>query len=162
MSKRLYIPALIVLIGVVLIVYAVMQRSSMATTPKTLNLAEFGIALTIPSSLRDVTYEAKDGSPGPATVLHMYVNGTCEVGAFYEIQKNAVGKSGTPWSKETLEQFQVPMGQNPARVKEFTDFYLVFEPSQEACSSDTKQAEEEAQKRYDLWNALSTARYMSY
>lgn len=162
--KSLYsrITVVIVLVGIALVVYAVSARSTAVSTPRTFNLSEFGIALTIPGTLNDLSYVARDESEnGPGTLLHMYIHDTCEIGAFYEIQKNAIAESGTPWTKETLEQFAVPVGVNPARVKEFTDFYLVFEPSQEPCSSDTAQAERDTAKRLELWNSLMTARYMS-
>jgi hypothetical protein len=156
------IALVVILAGLALLVYAIYARKDAIATPRTLNLSEFGVALTIPATLTDVSFVARTETDGPGTVLHAYVRTSCEIGAFYEIQKNAISKSGTPWTKETLEQFEIPIGANPARVKEFTDFYLVFEPSQEPCTGDTAQETKDTAKRYDLWEALSTAHYMSY
>ncbi len=161
-QKNFLLIILAVLMGVALVVYAISQRASMNGEPRTLNLSEFGIALEIPGTLRDLTYTTSDESGGgPGTVLHMKIKETCEIGAFFEIQKNAIKNSGTTWTEESLEEFSMPAGANPARVKEFTDFYLVFEPSQEPCSSDADEAQRETEKRLALWNSLVTAHYMS-
>ncbi len=161
MRKSILISAVVVLLGVALLAYAVSQRDDAAGTPRTLNLTEFGIALDLPPSLDGLTYTARNETPnGPGTVLHMMTEDQCDIGAIYKIPTNAISKSGTTWTKETLEENMGPVGNNPARVKKFTDFYLVFEPSQAACSSDSEIVQQEAAQRLALWNSLVTARFM--
>ena len=152
----------LVFVALALIVYALGQRDNATSSAHTFNLSEFGVAIDIPGSLSDLTYEVREPTPGPGKILYMNVNGVCTIGALYQIKKNAIATSGTPWTEKQLEEAQIPTGNDPARVKEFTDFYLVFEPSEVACSSDEDEAAQEAEKRLALWNALVTARYMSY
>lgn len=161
MQKRILISIIIVCIGIALVAYALTHRDSAAGTLDTFNLSEFGIALDIPSTLADITYVSQDESEkGPGIVLHTFT-GTCELGAFYQIQKNAIPKSNTTWTEKTLEQFTAPQGNNPASVKEFTDSYLVFEPRPEPCATEEKEIAEETEQRLALWNSLVSAHYMS-
>ena len=160
MNRKLII--VVVLVALALIVYAVSQRSNATTSARTYNLSEFGIAIDVPGTLSDLTHEVKQINPTPGTILEMRVDETCTIGAFYTVQKNALDASGNQWTEELLESAQFPSGGNPGRVKEFTDFYFVFEPSQAACSTNEADAEREAAKRLALWNSLVTARYMSY
>lgn len=151
-----------VLVGLALIIYALSQRTSLTGEPHAFNLAEFGVALDIPASLSNLTYVARDESEkGPGIVLHMVIPNNCVIAALYQIRKDAISESGTTWTKETLEQFSIPQGNNPASVKEFTDFYLIFEPSPTPCASDENEIAVENEKRLVLWNALVTAHYMS-
>ncbi len=152
----------LILIALAVVAYALSQRTTVTPTAHTYNLTEFGIALDIPASLDDLTYEVREPTPGPGKILYLNVNGACTIGAVYQIQKNAIKQSGTPWTEKQLEDAQLPLGTEPARVKEFTDFYLVFEPSQDPCSADADKAAEESEKRLALWNAIVTAHYMSY
>lgn len=152
----------IVLVGIALVVYAVFQRSAAIPSPRILNLSEYGVALEIPGSLSDLTYAPHDESAkGPGTVLHMIIGTGCDIGAIYQIRKDSIAKSNTTWTQATLEQFALPQGTKPAQVKEFTDFYLVFEPNPNHCATDEAGIATETQKQIDFWNALVTARYMS-
>lgn len=155
--------ALFFIVGLVLLLYAFHERSTATRIPRTLNLGELGVAIEIPGTLHDLTYTAEDDSAeGPGWVLHMYIERTCELGSFYEIQKNAIATSGTTWTEKTLEQFQVPQGNTLSQVKEFTNFYLVFEPNNVPCATTESAVAEENKKRADLWNALTTAHYIQY
>lgn len=159
MSKRYVFTT--IAIGAVILLVAYLAVKKGTSEPQTLNLAEYGVALTVPSSLDGLSYEVREQeSVGP--ILYMHTKKNCEIGAFFQIRKDEVEASGTPWTEETLEQFQLMQGDKPAQVKEFTDFYLVFEPSVAPCAADEDEAEHEVKQRTDLWNALSTARYMSY
>ena len=143
-SRKLILTGVLVLAGIGLLSYSIWGRSHTEAS-RTLNLAEYGVALEIPDTLSDLTYAPRDESgAGPGTVLHMYTKSGCDLGAMYEIQKNAISKSKTTWTEETLEQFQLQQGNNPAQVKEFTDFYLVFEPNPDLCATDEKVKAEEA------------------
>ncbi len=152
----------VILIALALIVYSISERNDTPSTPRVFNLAEFGVAIDIPATLSDLTYVVQQPAAGTGQILNMRINDTCTIGAFYQMQKNGVENSGTPWTEELLEAAQMPSGTDPARVKEFTDFYLVFEPSEQPCSTDTDAIALETEKRLALWNALITARYMSY
>ncbi|MBP9757479.1 MAG: hypothetical protein KBD06_02675 [Candidatus Pacebacteria bacterium] len=161
-NRTLIISAVIAILGFGLLAYALYGRATVGAA-RTLNLNEFGVALEIPGTLSDLTYSPRDESEaGPGTVLHMYTGSGCDLGAMYQIRKNAIAESNTTWTKETLEQFQIPQGDKPAQIKEFTDFYLVFEPNPDLCSTDEDERVEEAEKQKDLWNALTTAHFMQY
>ncbi len=161
MQRKILI-VLIALVGIALLAYAFTHRDSATDATQTLNLSEFGVALEVPKSAGDVSYRAtNENVSGPGTVLHMMTE-DCEVGIIYKIDKNAIAKSGTPWTEKTLEEFQSPVGETPARVKEFTGFYLVFEPSQEPCTSDATQAQKDTTRRLALWQSLNSARYITY
>ncbi len=160
MKRSALIP--VVAIALALLVYTLTQLTDTAPSARTFDLSEFGVAIDIPASLSDLTYEVREPTPGPGKILYMQVSDACIIGALYQIQKNAIKSSGTPWTEKQLEEAQLPTGTEPARVKEFTDFYLVFEPSQAACATDADVAAEESEKRLALWNALVSARYMSY
>lgn len=159
MNKRVGLFIIVALAAVALVAFYVNTRSE-STEPRTYNLSEFGVALTVPSSLNDLAHSART-QLGINTVLHMMVDESCEIGVFYQIQKNAIETSRTSWTEETLEAAQGERDGQPAQVKEFTDFYLVFEPSEAPCSENERAAEEEAARRMDLWNAVVTARFMS-
>lgn len=163
MKSRILIITLII-VGVALLTYGLNNRSH-GSTARTLNLAEYGVALEIPATLSKLHYVARDESTnGPGIILHMYSGdgGGCDLGALYQIRKNEIASSKTTWTEQTLEQFSVPQGTKPAQVKEFTDFYLVFEPNPTLCATDEKEKAQEAAEQHDLWNALSTAHYMQY
>jgi hypothetical protein len=152
----------IVLVALALLIYAFTGRATMGA-PRTLNLSEYGVALDVPGSLSDLTYSANDESEnGPGTVLHMFTKSGCNLAAIYQIKKNAIAESHTSWSEQTLEQFQMASGDKPAQVKEFTDFYLVFEPNPTLCATDEKGKAAESLQQLDLWNSLATAHYMQY
>jgi len=155
----IFISVIIAIIGVTLLTYAFVQHQYAVSSPRTFNLGQFGIALTIPGSLSELTTVAHM-STTTGQVLHTYAGSECDLGALYEIQKSAIASSGTSWTKKTLEQFEVPQGSKPAQVKEFTDFYLVFEPNPDTCAKDASGQTMEKKKQLELWNALTTAHYM--
>ncbi len=161
MNKQIL--TVVVVIALVIAGYLYLQSNKAESATRTFNLSEYGISLTIPTSLKKMTYVPRDESEkGPGTVLHMFTENNCELGALYQIRKDAVEKSNTTWTAETLEQFTSPQGVNPAQVKEFTDFYLVFEPTPTPCATDEKEIAKESKLRTDLWNALVSARFISY
>lgn len=161
MAGRVGIIAIVVLVVLAVAAFFYNARTGTDTQARTLNLNEFGVALDLPASLSDVTYTAQT-QEGIGTVLFAHAL-NCTLGAFYKIDKTARGgivETKTTWTKEKLETAQAPQGDSPAQVKEFTNFYLVFEPSQAACSSDQDRIAAESEKRTALWNALTTAHYM--
>jgi hypothetical protein len=160
MSRSFLIVAIIVavvIIGVVL--YGTQVSSPLNSEPQRFNLNEFGIAILVPGSVDDLAYEPRTQN-GVGTVLHMKVENECEIGVFYKIEKNRIAQSRTSWTRETLQAAMVATDDKPAQVKEFTDFYLVFEPSQAACSSDADTIAREQKKRTDVWSAVTTAQFM--
>jgi hypothetical protein len=159
MWKRFLLGILVIGALVALIAYFG-NREHSATSTRTFNLSEFGVAITIPSSLNDLEYSVRT-QQGINTVLHMIIEDSCEIGVFYKIEKDAIPASRTNWTKDSLAAAQGSVDGNPAQVKEFTDFYLAFEPSQATCSTKESDIETETKKRADLWNSLVTARFMS-
>lgn len=159
-SRTFIIAAVLVVAGIALLGYSILNRTHSGAA-RTLNLTEYGVALELPGTLSDLTYAPHDETAnGPGIVLHMNTGTGCDLGAIYEIQKNAIDKSKTTWTKETLEKFTMEQGNTPAQVKEFTDFYLVFEPNPDRCATDEKEKVRELAKQRELWFALVTAHYM--
>lgn len=152
----------LVLVAIALIVYAMSVRNDSPAVARVFNLAEFGVAIDIPATLSNLSYVVQEPATGTGQILNMRINDTCTLGAFFQIQKDGIENSGSPWSETLLEQGQLPVGSEPARVKEFTDFYLVFEPSPDTCSTDERESARELEQKNALWNALVSARYMSY
>lgn len=86
-NQTLIIALVIALAGCALLVYALSGRAA-TEAGRTLNLAEYGVALEIPGSLAELTYTARDESAnGPGAVLHMYTKSNCDLGALYQIKK---------------------------------------------------------------------------
>lgn len=153
------VSVIIAIIGLSLLAYAVVQHRYTVSAPRTLNLSELGLSLTIPGTLSDLTYVAREQDK-TGTMLHTYIARDCEIGSFYVLHKGEIATSGTAWTQESLEQYSVPQGEKPAPVKVFTDFYLVFEANPNPCTVVTK--DEQAKRQTDVLNALTTARYMGY
>ncbi len=159
MKQRTILPAVVIVIGIALIAYALVRHTSMATSTRTLNLPVYGIALTVPGTLNDITLTPREEKTG--TVLHSYIASGCDLGAFYQIKKDGIEQSGTSWTEATLKRFEFPTETSPAQVKEFTDFYLIFEPNPDTCATDEKGKTAETEQKLKLWNALVSAHYMN-
>ncbi|OGG47290.1 hypothetical protein A2671_00075 [Candidatus Kaiserbacteria bacterium RIFCSPHIGHO2_01_FULL_49_13] len=130
---------------------------------KYLNLQEFAVRLHIPPELKQIRYETREvESIGPMLFVSdaSLEDDTCVLGVFFKINKAEV-RSGAKWNREALERAMVLENDRLPQVKEFTDFYLVFEPSQTACASDASDGELEKSHRALLWQSLTTAEYLS-
>lgn len=158
--------ALVALIVLALFLYT--RNTATHTSTDTLRLGEYGVELTLDGSLVGEAIREARQEEGIGTVVHVLStrfteDGTaCPLGAFYTIEKDSVGDSATTWTEESLALWQAPQGEEPARVKQFTGFYLIFEPSETPCSEDEKLRADEAAARHALADALTTARYIQY
>ncbi len=157
-------PALAIAVVVVILAFAGITLNRNATQsrePRTFNLSEFGVAITLPASLNDVTYTAvSTGTRGD--VLHLHTDDDCELATIDQIQKDAIKNSGTEWTAASLEAGTATQSGNPAPVKEFTDFYLVLDTAKTTCATEEEAITAELKKRSDLQNALGSARYIQF
>jgi hypothetical protein len=168
MAQRwiLSVVALVLLALLVAFIFLYPRESTLVS--ETLRLGEFGVELTLDESLIEETLREAREEEGLGTVVHVlstrFMSGgtACPLGAFYTIDQNAIRDSATTWTEESLALWQAPQGAEPARVKQFTDFYLIFEPSEESCSDDESLESDEAAARRALGEALTTARYIQY
>lgn len=146
-------------------------RADAPTTSQTDNailLTEYGLKIPVSSPVLEGTTYRVAQVQGLGSVLHMQSpdvknqNGDpCELGAFYKIQKNAIAASRTSWTKAKLEAAMSPQNGSPAQVKSFTDFYLVFEPSQAVCATGESDIQKEQSERANLWESLKDAQFAS-
>ena len=151
---------LIIVFGVALL-WRAQTAAKESVASHDFDLDTFGIALPLPQDLSDIRAVAADESAkGPGTVYHLYAGDGCDLAAIYEIKKNAIAKSNTTWTEATLNQFAFSIGDKPPQVKEFTDFYLVFEPNPKMCAADDKGKQLESKQQGEIWGAISGAHYM--
>ncbi len=128
-----------------------------AGTNAALDMQSIHVRIPLPERLALVRV-ATGTVQGIGTVYHVR-SGTldsCDIGVFYRINKDSVASSRTRWTKDTLDMAARTDIDVPPQVKAFDDFYLVFEPSQAACSTDP-QTSGELEERALLWRALPSA-----
>ncbi len=128
---------------------------------KTVRLMELGVQIDVPASISDLTYEPRTSRERGA-VLRMMISESCELGAIFSVAKKPDALKAAGYTSETIAAATQYTGDTPPRAKEFTDFYIVFEPSQSTCTSDAQENEAEAKKRSDLQNALTTAQFIRF
>jgi hypothetical protein len=164
MSKRIGLVGLAIGVLVAVGVALWLTRggdSSAALSTKDVPLTELGVRIKVPQSIASVTYRVEQVQAlGP--VLFMRTPDLpegCAVGVFYRLQKSAV-VPGAQWTPETVEAATKQQGDVPPRAKAFNDFYLVFEPSQAACSADQAAIDHEVQVRQDIWSSVQTAKLL--
>lgn len=126
-------------------------------------LDELDVVLAVPVELNDLTHDARTVS-GLGSVVSMRAStlpdasGTgCTLGILYSVDKSDIGVPGARWDQAGIERGIAGTGDTPPTVKELTDSYLIFEPSQAVCSTDEAKVEQEATKRSALWQSLQTA-----
>jgi hypothetical protein len=127
------------------------------------DLPEIGMRIAVTDTLADLVYEPRS-APRLGTMLHMQATSIlssdgapCELGVYYTLPKGAVEVAGTLWSEERLRAATVRTEDTPPQVKEFASIYLVYEPSQAACTRDPALVAREAAKRAALWEAIRGA-----
>lgn len=128
---------------------------------RTVRLMELGVQIDVPASLSDMTYRTS-ASQDIGTVLHMVTDDTCEIGTIFNVSKKDIGKAQTGWTASKLQEASAFSGSQPPQAKEFTDFYLVLEPSQEPCQGSEAYMQEQTQKRSDLRSAMSSAQFIRF
>lgn len=144
-----------------LIAILVNYGNTPSESARTVRLMELGVQIDVPGTLSDMTYRTS-AAQGIGTVLHMTIDETCEIGTIYSVQKKGIAQSETEWTEEKLKTATGWSDDAPPLVKEFTDFYLVLEPSKSTCSEDERKKEAETKKRSDLQSAVSTAQFIRF
>jgi hypothetical protein len=134
------------------------RGNTSGTSAKEVPLTELGVRIKVPQSIASLTYRVEQVQAlGPVLFMRTpELPEGCAVGVFYRLQKSAV-VPGAQWSPETVEAATKPQGDVPPRAKVFSDFYLIFEPSQAACSADQAAVDHEAQVRQNVWSSVQTA-----
>lgn len=154
----------LILIGIAIFWYS----RTTASGEETFRLGEFGVELTVSRALARDLSRTTARQEGVGDVVHITSSAfrsgdtACPLGVFYKIDKDSIASSQTSWTEETLEMWQAAQGEEPARVKQFTDFYLVFEPSDSTCTDDADEITAEEEAKRNLAGSLGTARYIQY
>lgn len=157
MNKKTLFLALAIV--VILLAYLIIKR----TAGETFTLSELGMRIKVDKSLTHMTY-ATSTAPDLITVLHMYsptvmINETpCRLGSFFTVPKTEAEQGGVFWTTERLQMLTQGQGDAPPQVKEFENKYLVFEPSQSACSSELETLRKEGAERLSVWKSVATAK----
>ncbi|MBX4215615.1 hypothetical protein KW797_01560 [Candidatus Parcubacteria bacterium] len=143
---------------VVLAILAVWGAGNMRENDFTLK--NLGVAINADGLPPSLTYDPGT-MPGVGPVAFITTGeikasaADCYLGSFYRISKDSLmqGTHKTRWTTESLLA-QVNPTSSPATVKEFEDFFLVFEPSQSVCSGNS----DEPRLREQVWLKVPTAK----
>ncbi len=161
--------AIVVVAGVAAGTYLYMQRPAVVQAPSgklsseegTFVIADLGVRLTRGDVLTAIelrpTSVQSVGSTVRVSTRSTNSEQGCELGVFYKIPIDGVAQARTQWTVESLQAATESRDGVPAQVKQFADFYLVFEPSQATCSNEDDKKAIEAAERGALWAALSSA-----
>ncbi len=160
-SKRAGI--LLLLLGAAIVVgvglWVTKGGGAVSTAQASVSLTELGVRISVPQDIANVAYRVEQvQSLGP--VLFMSTPDLppgCAVGVFYRLQKSAIAPAGSRWTAQSLAAATHSEQGVPPQAKEFGDFYLVFEPSQAACSSDQAGVDRESVVRQKVWGSTQTA-----
>jgi hypothetical protein len=160
-SKRAGV--LLLLLGAAIVVgvglWVTKGGGAVSTARASVPLTELGLRVSVPQDIANLSYRVEQVQAiGP--VLFMSTPDLpqgCAVGVFYRLQKSALGPAGSRWTAESVAAATHERQGVPPQAKEFGDFYLIFEPSQAACSSDQAGVERESVVRQKVWGSTQTA-----
>ncbi len=165
MSTRILAAGAIIIAIIALVSYFIFTRDDRGSTSDSYRLREFGLEITVPRELRDMQYIEQQGTLGQQLLMRSgdiesAGKSACDLGVFIKIPKDDI-PTDSVWTTEHLMEARGEIGGKPAQVKEFTDFYLVFEPSEAVCATGNNVGREQAE-RTALWQSLTSARYAQF
>lgn len=161
--------SVVVIAGIIAGTYLYIERPTVVEAPRGelsseqahLILTDLGIRIVRPDALTAIelrpTTVQSVGKTVRVASLSSNPAQSCELGVLYTVPKSGIAEARTKWTEKTLVAASKESNGVPPQVKIFSDFYLVFEPSQATCSNADDKKAIEATERGALWAAISSA-----